>query len=58
VHELLKDFLKNLFQLLYELWTAPADKAFDLLATLATQLLILFIAYITLRWMWRKVCGK
>ena len=58
MHELLKQFLTDLFRLLYELWKAPADQAFDLLATLATQILILFIAYITVRWMWRKIWGK
>jgi hypothetical protein len=55
VREFVKEFLTGFFHTTYALWVAPKEQAFDLLAAFLEPVLTLFIVFLTLRWMWRKL---
>ena len=55
MREILKDFLREFFTLLYAAWTAQADQASEAMWSLAALLLQMLLMYLTLRWVWRKL---
>jgi len=55
VHALFEEFLTNFFQLMYEAWVAPPDQAARLISALLGRIVYLFLVFIIIRWMWRKL---
>jgi hypothetical protein len=55
LHELLKQFLREFFTLVYAAWTAPPDQAAELIGALAAQIVYLLLVFLVVRWLWRKM---
>jgi hypothetical protein len=55
VHELLKQYLTYLFTSIYEVWVAPPEQAFNLMAGLGIQVGYIIVVFLIVRWMWRKL---
>lgn len=55
MRDLIKEFLQYVGTLMYEAYTAPAQQAAEAIWTLAALIVQLFITFLVVRWMWKKI---
>jgi len=55
VREILKNFLRETWNLGWAAWNAPAEQAGDAIWALAAVAFQLFVVFVILRFMWRKL---